>query len=344
MQNDLFCDITFAMSTANRHDSNVGAAGFGAFVESMRVVHWVKNAFVAAPILFAGRIGDWRAWEECLMAVAAFCLLSSGIYMINDVLDLSADRAHPVKCRRAVASGRLKVAPACIGGAAFILGGLGIAAMMGVAGYDPGKPLMGMGAMVWPFIYVLLNVLYSVGLKNVPVVDVLIVSLGFVLRAMTGASAIGAAISPWLVVCTLCLCLFIALTKRRGELEVADTASGEASRSARTGYSAGEIDYMLAVSSAMAILTYTLYCLSPGTVSRVRSAHMVWTIPLVIYGIFRYSRISRRTSQGDPMRALVSDRAMWIVVGAYVLLTEAIFQYGHTGFFRDILDVGLLVK
>lgn len=340
-------DITTVMDEGNKSSGGEAprnAAGVGAFVEAMRVSHWIKNVFVAAPILFAGKLAEARAWGECLAAVTAFCLLSSAVYLINDVCDRSGDRAHPVKCRRPVASGRLSVSSALAGAGVLSLCGLGIVAAVGASTFDRGKTLMGLGVLLWAGAYLALNVLYSLWLKRYLIVDVIVVAFGFVLRAMAGAAAIAAPISPWLVVCTFTLCLFIALTKRRSEIaELPAEVAGEA-RAVNSGYDRLDIEHMLTVSAALAILTYSLYCLAPGTVRRIDSAHMVWTIPLVIYGIFRYSRVTRRAGRNDPVKALVRDRVMWFVVAAYAVLTALVLRFGSHPVVRDILHVDFLVR
>jgi len=320
-----------------------GPSGAGALLEALRVSHWIKNAFVVAPILFAGRIADPRAWGECLGALVGFCLLSSSTYLFNDVCDRQSDQAHPSKRLRPVASGRLSPAAALVASAVLLAAGMGILVGVAVSGYDPDQPLMGMGLMLWSGSYVALNVLYSLWLKQFVVVDVILLSFGFVLRAMAGAAAIVVPISPWLVVCTFTLCLFIALTKRRSEINdlSADAAGG--ARPANVRYDRQDIEHMLTVSAALAILTYSLYCLAPGTVRRMHSAHLVWTIPLVIYGIFRYGRITRRAGRDDPVKVLVRDRIMWIVVGAYAAATALIIRFGGHPMVRDVLDAELLM-
>lgn len=312
--------------------------GLGALIEAMRLPHWIKNAFVAAPILFSGRFEEVAAWEASLAAVVAFCLLSSAVYLINDVRDRSADRAHPAKRHRAIASGRLSVWAAITAAILLTAGGLGIAAVMSACRYDVSESLGGVGLLVWAGAYLLLNLLYSFWLKSHAIVDVIIVAMGFVLRAMGGAAAIAAPISPWLVVCTFTLCLFIALTKRRSEITELEGEQAGAARRANRGYTPRSINHMLTVSTAMAIITYSLYCLAPRTVGRFESAHMIWTIPLVIYGMFRYNSITARTGGEDPAVVLLTDKIMWLVVGAYVVLTALIWEFGRLPSIRAILD------
>lgn len=319
-----------------------GRTGLGALVEAMRPAHWIKNAFVAAPLLFSGRFTDPASWVLCGAAFAAFCLLSSGVYLINDLWDRPADRLHPVKRLRAIASGRLS--PRAAGVAAVVLLTAGLAIVAAVqADISPREHVMGGYALaVWAGTYVVLNLLYSTWLKRIVVVDVLVVAMGFVLRAMAGAAAIVVPVSPWLVVCTLSLCLFIAVTKRRSEIAELPEGQAGSARAVNRRYEPRLVELMLNVSASMAILTYTLYCLTSRTTQRAGSAHLVWTVPLVIYGMFRYYRITSGPAAGsDPVRVLVRDRVMWLVLGTYVLLCAVVLKFGSCPAVRDILDFQL---
>jgi 4-hydroxybenzoate polyprenyltransferase len=293
---------------------------------------------VAAPLLFSGRFTDAQSWWACLGAVAAFCLASSAVYLINDICDRRQDRLHSLKGRRPVASGRLSPPAAGVAAAVLLVLAGGTVAVLEALTPRRGSLLGGHALVVWTAGYVLLNLAYSLWLKDLLVVDVLVVALGFVLRAMAGAAAIVVPVSPWLVVCTLSLCLFIALTKRRSEIaELGDDPA--AARPVNARYDARLVEFMLTVSTAMAILTYTLYCLAPRTIQRIGSAHMVWTVPLVIYGMFRYHRITGKAGGSDPVGVLVRDRVMWVVIATYVLLSALVVKLGAHPAVRDILDV-----
>ncbi len=310
--------------------------GPAALVEAMRPTHWIKNAFVFAPILYAHKFASPMAWGQCLWAAAAFSLLASGVYLLNDVVDRSADVNHPRKRYRAVASGRLSAKVALAAGVML----LGVGLAMAAAGkwMSSGEVLGGRGLLIWAGLYVAITLLYSYWLKRHPIVDVIVIALGFVLRAMAGAAAIDVLVSPWLVVCTFTLCLFIALTKRRSEIStLSDSASD--SRRANAGYDMADLNVMIAVASAMAIITYALYCLAPRTTQQtVGSANMIWTIPLVVYGVFRFNRVTS-VSGRDPMFVLVRDRAMWAVLVLYAVMAWAIIQFGQLPILRDVLDV-----
>jgi len=304
------------------------ATGVAAFVESMRVSHWIKNGFVAVPLLFSGKYMEWEAWVSAAMAVLAFCLLASGVYMMNDVCDVKKDRAHPVKRHRPIASGRLSPTAAILGGVGLMLIAFAVTFWVCRPSWSNGHIRPGYVLVGWTAAYLVLNLLYSFWLKRLPVVDVLLVAFGFVLRAMAGAAAIVVPISPWLIVCTLSLTLFIALTKRRSELVELDTAQAGSVREVNRQYTPAMLEFMLIVSSSMAIITYMLYCLSVHTRLLMKSSHMIWTIPLVIYGLFRYNMLTRQTGKNDPVKVLLGDVAMWVVVAAFVVITALILQFG----------------
>lgn len=315
--------------------------GAAAFIEAMRPTHWVKNAFVAAPLLFARRFAEPAAWVACLAAVGAFCLLSSAVYLLNDVCDRRKDQAHPVKRNRAVASGRLSLTAALLGAMWLaVAGGVLVAVAMAVPLERRSDTLAGWGLALWTGLYLLLNLLYSLWLKDRVVVDVILVAFFFVLRAMAGAAAIAVPISPYLVVCTFSLCLFIALTKRRGEMLSLGAAQAAQARRPQRAYDPVNLEHMLTVSAAVAVMTYMLYCVAPRTVHMVGSAHMIWTIPLVVYGLFRFYLLTRKSGAQDPVVVLARDKVMWLVLLAYAVLVMLVLKLGGRPGLRDILDAG----
>jgi 4-hydroxybenzoate polyprenyltransferase len=314
------------------------SGGLGAVVEAMRIPHWIKNAFVAAPILFAGRLGDAHAWGRCLAAVAAFCLLSSAVYLVNDVVDRAADAQHPTKRRRPVASGRLSPASAVASAVVLFLAAGALVAWVSAADFRLDGTLLGLGLLTWAGAYLVLNLLYSFWLKSHMIVDVIAVAVGFVFRAMAGAAAIDVPASPWLVVCTFTLCLFIALAKRRGEIIELPWEQAGRTRAVNAAYTRVDLEHMLTVSAALAIVTYILYCLAPRTIHHFHSANMVWTIPIVVYGMFRYYRLTMGAGLGEPVGLLLRDRILWLVVAIYVLAVAAIVAYGGHPAVRGLID------
>ena len=321
-------------------DSSGGPRGLGALVEALRPAHWIKNGLVAAALLFSGRFTDGPSWVLTAAALVAFCLVSSAVYLFNDLCDRRADRLHPAKRLRPIASGRLAAAPAAVASGVLLAAGLGLVLAAEALAPWPQHLLGGQALLAWTAGYVVLQVLYSTWLKRIVFVDVLAVAMGFVLRAMAGAAAIVVPVSPWLVICTLSLCLFIAVTKRRSEVaEMAGRDAG-AVRAVNLHYAARQIELLLTVATSMAILTYSLYCLAPRTIHRIGSAHMVWTVPLVIYGLLRYNRLTAGAGASDPVAVLVRDRVMWLVLAAFGLLSAAIVKLGSCPAVRDILDAG----
>ena len=313
--------------------------GAGALVEAMRIPHWIKNAFVVAPILFSGEFIFAWAWVRSLAAFITFCLLSSGVYLINDVADHQSDKMHPAKRNRPIPSGRLSPAGAVIIAIFIIIVAMMLAAWVTWVNYGADLMFRRAGLLVWAAAYLVLNLLYSMRLKSVVILDVIIVALGFVIRAVAGAAAITVPISPWLVVCTFTICLFIALGKRRSEIQDLTPEEFGVTRITNRAYDLPFIEHMLGVSASMAILTYSIYTLAPQTVHRIGSAHMIWTIPLVVYGMFRYYQITSRPNRGDPVVVLLRDKRMWIVMLAFVVLSGLILKYGSHPAVSSLLDI-----
>jgi 4-hydroxybenzoate polyprenyltransferase len=310
-----------------------------ALLPAMRPHHWVKNLFVLAPIVFAGRFDSPLAWVHCALAVASFCLLSSAVYLINDICDREEDRWHPDKRKRPIPSGRLSVGLAMVSAAVLMVVGLGLAGASVVWADWSVETLAGWGLLLWAGAYLVLNLLYSLWIKHHVYVDVIFIAMGFVLRAMGGAAAIGVGISPWLVVCTFTLCLFLGFTKRRGEMTQLADKTAEKTRRTNQSYQLRELDRLITISAGLAIMTYALYCLAPRTVQHIGSAHMVWTIPLVVYGIFRYDRLSRLRGRGDVVQLLRGDTVLWAVIVVYLAVAMAVVKFGDHPAVAPILDV-----
>ena len=283
-------------------------------VISLRPRQWVKNLFVFAGLVFAQRLFTASVWPA-LGAFAIFCALSGAIYLLNDVADRDKDRLHPRKRERPIASGLLSVPVA-----------LGSALILAVGGLAAAVALSPWFAAV-AFGYVGLLSLYSAALKHVVIVDVLTVAIGFVLRAVGGALAIGVDISGWLLICTILIALFLALGKRRHEYL---TLEGEAARPRPilAEYSAGLLDQMIAVVTASAVTAYALYTMSPETVAKFHTHLLPATLPFVLYGIFRYLYLLyRRQLGGNPSELFLNDRALLLNTIAWIF-TVLLIIYG----------------
>lgn len=273
----------------------------------LRAKQWTKNAVVFAAYVFA--LGDqnqsldaWELWKVCLAAVA-FALVSSAVYIFNDLRDAPQDRLHPIKCRRPIASGLVRPGPA-LGLAAVLLAvGLGGAWRLG------GDLLAVIGG------YFGLQVLYSLWLKRIPLLDVIVIALGFVLRALAGAVAIHVPISPWLLLCALLLALFLGLCKRRHEKV---NLAGAGTRAVLDGYDERLLDLLITMTGAAALVCYSIYTLWPETVAKFGTPWLGATIPFVVFGIFRYMDLVYRRDQGDrPEHILLTDGPLLLDVALY---------------------------
>ncbi|MCI0567090.1 MAG: decaprenyl-phosphate phosphoribosyltransferase [Acidobacteria bacterium] len=284
-------------------------------LESMRPQQWIKNLLLLAPLLFAKGLGDSTRVLEALLAFLIFCALSSGVYLLNDVLDFEKDRKHPVKSRRPIASGRLKVGTAVVILVFLLLGSL-------TAGFAL-TPYFGAAGLA----YVLLNLGYSFWLKEMVILDVMIIAFGFVLRALAGALAIQVEISPWLILCTIMLSLFLAFCKRRRELELlADGARDH--RPALREYSVLFLDQMISITTASTVVCYSFYTISPEVEQKLGTHHLFVTIPFVLYGIFRYLYLVHQRGQGgNPASSLLTDRPLLACVALWALVVAGILYF-----------------
>ena len=269
---------------------------------SMRPSQWTKNLVIFAGLIFAKRIGEAGDLARVGAAFVVFCVLSSSLYLLNDVLDQERDRLHPEKKKRPIASGRLDKNLAAVLAVVMMVGGLLASLALGNS--------FAMAAMA----YVLLTVFYSLFLKSLVIIDVLVIALGFVLRAIAGALAIAVNISPWLLVCTLLLALFLGLTKRRGELLVLGTAARR-HRETLGDYRAALLDVLLAVVSSSVIIAYALYSFTSGR----HSTDMMYTLPFVLYGVMRYLFLLYvRGMGGAPEKVLLRDLPTMLNIGLWL--------------------------
>jgi len=280
----------------------------------MRPKQWTKNAFLFAGPLFTGRFPHHPFALRVALGFAAFCLLSGVVYVINDIIDAEQDRRHPRKCRRPIASGELSVAAA-----------LPVAAVLGAATLG-GSLLLGWRFAAVAGLYLGLNLVYSFNLRHVVILDVFSIAMGFVLRAWAGIEAIRPAdpaleITPWFISCTFFLALFLAICKRRHEALLLN-ANGSQHRKVLDEYSPAFLDQMVAVATTSTILTYALWT----ALGKFEGQHMVYTLPFVVFGIFRYLYlVYKREEGGEPEQLLLSDPPLlagillWLIVVAILL-------------------------
>jgi 4-hydroxybenzoate polyprenyltransferase len=278
-----------------------------AAVVALRPRQWSKNLLVFAGIVFAAKLGDAARWGEALAAFAAYCALSSAAYLVNDLRDREHDRLHPVKRDRPLARGELSVRAAV--GLATALGA-GALVVTGWLGWPSLGLAVGFGA---------LQLAYSFGVKHMVLVDVLAIGGLFVIRAAAGAEAVDVRISPWLLLCTALLALFLALAKRRGELVLVG-ARETPGRPVLEGYSLELVDQLVSVVAASTVIAYSLYTFT----ARDSKALMV-TIPFVIFGVFRYLLLVHRDDLGEePEQVLLTDLPIIVDVGLWIATAAVI--------------------
>jgi len=275
-------------------------------VRSMRPQQWTKNVAVFAALIFARKACDTAALLSVIGAFAVFCLVSSAVYVLNDLADREADRAHPVKRNRPIASGSLRpltaVAVAAFAGAA----GLAWAVAL--------EPLFCAAVAA----YLLLQIAYSLFLKRVVILDVFVVATGFVLRVLGGGLVIRVVISSWLIVCTVLLSLFLALCKRRHELVLIGDNARE-HREVLSHYTAHLLDQMISVVASATVMAYALYTLAPETAQKFGTRNLVFTVPFVLYGVLRYLYLVYRKGEGgEPETTLLTDPALLASVALWV--------------------------
>jgi 4-hydroxybenzoate polyprenyltransferase len=289
-------------------------------IVSLRPQQWVKNTLVFGGLIFSRSLLHWDVVRLSLFAFLIFCMASSGIYLLNDLYDIEADRKHPVKRLRPLAAGRFGLNTARTAMFILMVGSALLAALL--------RPAFALVLAV----YLLINVAYSAGVKRVVILDVMMIAMGFVLRAVAGAVVIGVGASPWLVLCTLMLALLMGFGKRRHELNLLQE-DAQSHRPSLDGYSTQFLDLMMTITAGAAVVTYALYTMAEETVARFKSHSLVLTVPFVLYGIFRYLfLVHMRKGGGDPARLLVGDAptvinlGFWLVVVCFILYGPRMWQ------------------
>lgn len=277
---------------------------------SLRPRQWTKNGLLFLGLIFSLSLYDSGLVLRSIAAFADFCILASATYLINDVLDLDRDRLHPIKRMRPVASGQITPFTALLASALLLVAGLALAASLGTA------------FAIAALLYLLITIAYSLWLKNVAIVDLLVVAAGFVLRAGAGAVVIGVPISPWLYVCTMLGALFLATSKRRHEIVLLRGVAGEHRRILQS-YTLPFLDQMISVLASASVIAYSLYTFSAENLPKNQA--MMLTIPFVLYGIFRYLYlIHEKDGGGTPEEALLTDMPLLAAVLGWGAASTAI--------------------
>jgi 4-hydroxybenzoate polyprenyltransferase len=285
---------------------------------SLRPAQWTKNLLVFAGLVFGGRLLDAEAVGAATITFTVFCALSSAGYLFNDVRDRDADRRHPLKQSRPIASGQLSIPTALMLVALLTAVAVAVAALI--------SPALAFVAAA----YAVLLALYSALLKNMVIIDVLTIAGGFVLRAIAGAVAVRVPFSAWLLVCTTLLALFLGLSKRRHELVLLGEGAVD-HRRILLEYSPYLLDQMIAVVTASTLIAYTFYSISPETAARLGTPRLGLTIPFVLYGIFRYLYlVHQKHGGGSPAAMLLTDRPLLACVALWIA-TVAVLLYSPLG-------------
>jgi 4-hydroxybenzoate polyprenyltransferase len=272
-----------------------------AALKALRPKQWTKNGVLLAPLIFAKSAFETGLVVKAFVAVAAFSLLASGVYVINDWVDREKDRLHPEKRRRPIAAGHL---------------GLGSAIALVVLCWSAAAALglwLGVGFLGVLGGYLALQAVYTGGLKHMVLLDVMAIALGFILRVVAGAVAINVVVSNWLFLCTLLGAVFLGFAKRRAELSSLEEAA--AHRANLADYTVPMLDQMMSIAAASTVLAYGLYTVSPETVAHVGSDRLKFTVPCVIYGVFRYVFLVHKRGQGGaPEKVLLGDLPIQLTV------------------------------
>jgi 4-hydroxybenzoate polyprenyltransferase len=302
------------LSPADKHASRTRS-----YIQLMRPKQWIKNLFVFAPAIFAREIFHPAAALVACKAFLAFCAAASAVYIINDMSDVAADRAHPVKKFRPLAAGALTNSEASAVLVLLLTIAITVASTMHVA----------FGGILAA--YVTLNLAYSLKLKEVILLDVFIIAAGFMLRVVGGAVAISVPVSSWIVLCTLFISLFLGCAKRRGEIVTVQQAGGAAERKVLKLYTIGFIDQLLTITAAGAVISYALYTVAPRTVETFGTDNLIYTTIFVLFGIFRYLHLVHTShSTENPTNAVTSDPVIVIVVILWIAACVLII-YGAQG-------------
>jgi 4-hydroxybenzoate polyprenyltransferase len=283
-------------------------------IKTFRIKQWLKNVFLFAAIVFDGQLFNIDAFSRTLAGFLIFCFLSSSVYTLNDVFDKEADKQHPVKSKRPITSGKIPLRTAVF--IALLMSSLAF-----IAAY-----FLSLSFLILCGVYLIINILYSKWLKHIPILDVMIIAAGFVLRVAAGVSLIKVdRFSPWLYVVTTLLSLFIGFGKRRAELVLLSKNANQ-HRTVFEGYSIPFLDQLITIVSSTTIVSYSLYTFSAPNLPENHS--MMLTIPFVLYGIFRYLYLIQiKQSGGAPEELILKDKPLQLSVFFYGISVLMIFYF-----------------
>ena len=266
------------------------------YLRLLRPGQWIKNLFLFAGLVFGRELLHGPRVVEALLGFACFCLVSSGVYVLNDIRDREDDRRHPVKRQRPLAAGQVSVGVAAGYALALLVVWLGVAMALD------------RGFFLAAGVYVVLQFLYTHWLKHVVVLDVILIGTGFVLRAVAGAVLAHVAISPWLVLCTFTLCLFMGFSKRRCELNALTNDSPGRHRRTLTEYTPELLNHMTTLTAGIAVVSFMLYATDKRTLDVFGTNYLLYTLPLVVYAIFRFALLVEHGRVDGPTAVVLRDR------------------------------------
>ena len=272
----------------------------------LRVPQYLKNLFILLPLFFSGRMNEWQLLGSAIWVALGFSFCASAIYIFNDLMDVERDRRHPSKRNRPIAAGRISPLSSKLLMLVLLSAGLTVIASQSYV------------AAIVSLSYVLLNILYSLWLKQIAIVDVSVIALGFVIRLMVGAVASGISLSQWIVIMTYLLALFLALAKRRDDVLI-HNATGEKMRDVIDGYNLAFLDSSMNIMGAIVIVSYVMYTVSPEAMDKFETGYLYLTAIFVVLGIMRYLQISMvKKESGRPTRILLNDRPIQLSLLAWV--------------------------
>ncbi len=290
------------------------------YLRLLRPAQWTKNVFLFAGLIFGQRLTHWPDVIAALLGFACFCAVSSTVYVINDIRDRNEDRLHPTKCNRPIASGRIAVSAGLLLAFALLVLGLG------------GALLLDQGFFIVACAYILLQAAYTFGLKQQVLLDVILIGIGFVLRAVAGAVLVHVEISHWLVLCTFTLCLFMGFSKRRCELNaLSEKPRTDVARHRKTliAYTPELLNHMTTLTAGIAVVSFMLYATDKRTISIFGSVYLVYTLPLVVYAIFRFALLVEHGRVQGPTEVLTRDRPFQVAIILWGLAVMAIVYAGQ---------------
>ena len=288
---------------------------FGYIAASMRIQQWIKNLFIFAALIFSANLFNIPDLLITLEGFFIFCLAASGVYLFNDIVDIEKDKLHPLKSKRALPSGKLSVKSAIIASAFLLFIGVFVSFQLK---FEFGIVLLA---------YILINIWYTYQLKRVVILDVMTIAAGFVLRVIAGAVLIGVPTSEWLIICTILLSLFLGFSKRRHEIKILENEANT-HRSVLQHYSPYFLDQMIGIVTATTVMSYALYTISEETVHKFGTKHLIYTVPFVLYGIFRYLYLVHKKDEGgDPTRLALTDLPLLFNIVLWII-TVSIIIYG----------------